>query len=74
MASKNPDRTTWNEGCTKGHQIAAARIANEDFAGYYDLIITYTDANSRDTCRYYQGILDGCRAAMREYRKEQGNA
>ncbi len=72
--STGRDKGTWDGGITKGQQIAARHLADEDFAGYYELLTDYKDLNSRTPSAYYAGFIDGCRAAMREYAAAVGEA
>ncbi len=70
--STGRDKGTWDGGCTKGRTIAARHLADEDFAGYYEILCEYQDLNSCTPSAYYAGFIDGCRAAMREHATELG--
>lgn len=70
--STGRDKGTWDGGCTKGRIIAARHLAAEDFAGFYEILADYKDLNSRTPSAYYAGFIDGCRAALRDYRAVLG--
>jgi hypothetical protein len=70
--SSGTDKGTWDGGCTKGRTIAARHLADEDYAGYYAILADYKDLNSRTSSAYYAGFIDGCRAALRDYRAVLG--
>lgn len=70
--STGKDRGTFDGGMTKGRAIATRHLAAEDFAGFYAILADYQDLNSRTPSAYYAGFIDGCRAALREYRAVLG--
>jgi len=69
------DKTTWDAGFNRGKPAAAAHLAAEDFAAYYDLIREYQRLIGDDQPRrFYAGFIEGCRAAMRDYTTALGKA
>ncbi len=61
------DKTTWDGGMSDAQPRAAALLADENYAGYYELLCDYRELMERTPCNFYSGQMDGCRAAMRAH-------
>ncbi len=68
------DKTTWDAGMNDAQPRAAALLADENYAGFYELLTDYRESMERTPCNFYSGQMDGCRAAMRAYTTARGKA